>query len=663
MLSATAGHSYSMKVKEVFFMQKTFVRYAAFIITAAIFVILLINFFFNLNMLESQQYETFYTKTEQMIHTLENNQEELRLLNENLDEDYLTRAKAAAYVLDRPQEVPMSVEEMQYLAALLNVDEIHIIDENGIIVSGSVSHYVGINMADHVQTRPFLNLIGRGGEDAYLIQEAQPNAAEDKIMQYVGVARKERDGVIQVGFTPTRQLEAQSRNTYNYIFSKFPTDIGEELFVVDTVTGTVLGHSGGLDREFTADCYRLGLLLNCSGGGYEKGSDGRTMYIVSRRYEDVLLCAALPRSVLYQKLWGNVLITFLYLLCIEAVVILLLNYLVKKKVTSGIHDIIENLDSITNGNLDTKVSVGGNREFEELSRGINAMVKSIINLSARISSIIELSGIPLAAFEYERSINHVFVTSGFGGLLELSDREAARLYHDAALFDQYIRSVTETPIKGEDAIYQITDNKYLHIYISESSDGYQGIITDVSRDILQKKQMEYENTHDPLTGLYKFDRFKQLSTEILSEMTAGKMAAIVMADLDYFKSINDGYGHDAGDRYLQSFAAVLKSMPEEHFLSARRSGDEFCMLIYDCDDRADIIRHMNLFYETLQGNEIMLSDTQSKIISASCGLALTDSAENNITTLLSHADEALYEVKRSTKGRYAEYDGSEDDTD
>lgn len=636
-------------------MQKTFIRYTFFIITSAILVILFINFLFNLHWLEARQFEAFYEKTEQMIHTLENNQEELRLLKESLDEDYLTRAKAAAYVLDRQEEVSMNVEEMQYLAALLNVDELHVIDKNGIIVSGSVSRYVGIDMADHAQTSPFLDLIGRGDEDAYLIQEAQPNAAEGKIMQYVGVARKEQDGVVQVGFTPTRQLEARSRNTYDYIFSKFPTDIGEELFVVDIPTGTVLGHSNGLSQDFSSDCYRLGLLLGCKEGGCQKGRDGQIMYVVSRQYEDVLLCAALPRNILYQELWGNILITLIYLLFIEAVVILLLNYLIKRKVIGGIHDIIENLDSITNGNLDTKVTVEGNVEFKELSRGINAMVKSIVSLSDRISSIIELSGIPLAAFEYEKGLNHVFVTSGLSGLLGLSDRKAAELYHDSALFDQYIRTITEKPVKGEDQIYQIGNGRYLHIYISESPEGFQGIITDVTKDILQKRQMQYENTHDPLTGLYKFDYFKQLAAETLSEMTSGKTAAMAMLDLDHFKSINDTYGHDAGDLYLQSFANTMQSMPVEHFLCARRSGDEFCMLIFDCEDKTHVIRHLDFFYEKLHRSSVVLSGEQSKTISASCGFALADNTGADIGTLLSHADEALYEVKRSTRGKYAEY--------
>lgn len=577
-------------------MQKTFIKYTAFIITAAIFVILLVNFIFNLHLLESQQFDTFYAKTDQMIHTLENNQMELNLLKDSLDEDYLTRAKAAAYVLDRQEEISMDVGQMQYLADLLNVDELHIIDENGIIVSSSVSKYVNFDMGAHDQT-------------------------------------------------------------YDYIFSKFPTDIGEELFVVNTSSGTVLGHSDGLNQEFSADCYRLGLLLNSTKGTYQKGNDGTTMYVVSRPYRDVLLCAALPRKILFQKLWKNITATFFYLLFIEAIVIILLNYLVKQKVINGIHDILGNLDAITNGNLDTEVSVTGNHEFEELSKSINTMVRSIVNLSNRISAIIEISGIPLAAFEFERSIHHVFVTSGLSELLGLSGKEAAELYHNSSLFDQYIRSITKKPVKGEAEIYQIGVARYVRIHLSESPEGYLGIITDVTEDILQKIELCYENSHDPLTGLYKFNYFKKICVETLEKLQPGKTAAVAMLDLDHFKSINDTYGHDAGDRYLQGFSNIMKSMPENHFLSARRSGDEFCMLIFDCADRAEITDHLNNFYETLGQNTVALSDTQTKIISASCGFVLTTDAKSSITELLSRADEALYKVKRTAKGRYAEYTG------
>ncbi len=636
-------------------MKKTFLKYTFIIITTAISLILLINFICSLSTLEARQYDTFYTKTEQMIHTLENNREELLLLREGLDEDYLTRAKAAAYVLDNLEEVSMDVAEMQYLADLLNVDEIHIIDENGFIVAGSVSKYVGMDMHDHPQTNAFIAVLESDDPDAYLIQDAQPNAAEEKIMQYIGVRRKGQKGVIQVGLTPTRQLEAQSRNTYEYIFSKFPTDKGEELYVVDTRTGAVLGHSGGMNLNFNAECYQLEDLMDCSNGAYKQGRDNTRMYVVSRQYDDVLLCAALPKSILLHKLWLGMLATLCCLLCIEAAVILLLTYLVKQKVINGIHRINENLAMITNGNLDTQVAVGGNREFEELSSGINTMVKSIINLSDRISTIIEISGIPLAAFEYERDGKQLFVTSGLSELLDLSEQQSAKLCQDSAQFDQYIRTIAATPVEGETDIYQLSDSKYIRIHMSESEDSCLGVISDVTRDMLQKKRMQYENTHDPLTGLFKYNHFKHLAAKTLHAMPAGKVCAMVMLDLDCFKSINDTYGHDAGDQYLQDFGTIMLKMPPEHCLSARRSGDEFCMMIYDCNDVNEIEGYLDDFYKMLSQHEVAVSEDQSKVISVSSGFALAHEPNIGIEDLLANADQALYEVKRTAKGHYVEY--------
>ena len=79
-------------------MQKTFIKYTLAVMTAGILLILGINFLFTLRSLESAQYNTFHTKIKQVVHTLENNQMELSLMNANLDRDYLTRAKAAEYV-------------------------------------------------------------------------------------------------------------------------------------------------------------------------------------------------------------------------------------------------------------------------------------------------------------------------------------------------------------------------------------------------------------------------------------------------------------------------------------------------------------------------------------------------------------------------------------
>ncbi len=636
-------------------MQKIFIRYTFAIMTTAILLIFFINFLFTFHSLESQQFHTFQTKTDQIVHTLEMNQEELAIIRENLDEDYLTRAKAAAYVLDQEDELSLDVEEMKYLANLLNVDEVHVIDENGIIVAGSVSQYIGIDMADHKQTRPFLALLESDDENAYLIQDSQPNAAENKIMQYVGVARKVKKGVVQVGFKPTRQMEAEARNTYDSIFTLFPADVGEEFFIIDSTTGTILGHSNGLNQPFDAECYQLDQLAGCTEGAYRKGVNGRTMYITATAYEGKLICAALPRDILFEKLWTQIFNTFLYLFLIEAMVLLMLNHLVKRKAVDGIHQIMESLTAIANGHLDTAVNVGGNREFEALSSGINTMVKSIVSSTDRISAIIEISGIPLAAFEYERGLNHVFNTSGLKELLDIPEQMAQRFFSNSVLFDRYIREIMADPIPGETDVFHIRESKYVRIHISESSGKHLGVALDVSSDIQKKQQMHYENTHDFLTGLCKFPYFKQLASKTLQDMPDGQICAVVMMDLDYFKSINDTYGHDIGDVYLQSFSSVMQSMPKEHFLTARRSGDEFCMMIFGCGSREEIIHYLDEFYDALKEHPVSLGPDQSKIISASSGFAQTADPYSSIHELLSQADEALYEVKRKTKGCYGEY--------
>ncbi len=136
----------------------------------------------------------------------------------------------------------------------------------------------------------------------------------------------------------------------------------------------------------------------------------------------------------------------------------------------------------------------------------------------------------------------------------------------------------------------------------------------------------------------------------------GKGCAIVMLDLDYFKEINDTFGHNTGDLYLQTFAGVMQSMPEAHFLTARRSGDEFCMMIHDCRDRQQVIGCLDDFYRALKNTPAVLSDTEIRIIGASAGFQWTDSPDASVAALLSHADEALYEVKRENKGHFREWE-------
>lgn len=633
-------------------MQKIFRKYTVFIMTAAIFSILIVNFVITMYWFQKQQLATFSNKIDQVIHTMENNQEELATIKSNLDEDYLTRAKAAAYVLERNQEVLKSVPELKNLAKLLDVDEIHIIDGDGILIYSSVPKYIGLDFHDGEQTVEFLSILDSEDENVYVIQEAQPNAAEGKIMKYVGVARKGEKGVVQVGLEPIRQLEAQEKNTYEYIFSRFPTEKGEVLFAIDYKTGEVLGHAGNVTSGKLNSHYQIEELESCESGKFrEMNESGQRCYVVTRKYGDILIGALLPERVMFANIWMNMATMFLCLLLIELLTVVLLDFLVKRNVVDGIHGILEKLTDITNGNLDTRLEIGGNPEFEKLSGGINGMVKSIVTTSDRISKIIEMSEIPLAAFEYQKDMKCVFVTSGLGELLGVAPETMGRLCERPKHFYDRIQDIMKRTVEDEKDIYRIDNDKYVRIHLSVENDDYLGVITNATEDILAKQKMQYENNHDQLTGLLRYRYFKKQIPE--KAKTEGSCACVMM-DLDNFKSVNDTYGHDAGDKYLISFADMMRELPENHCLPTRRSGDEFCVFIFGYETRNEIRALLDSFWQLLKQRGVMLGENAERFITVSGGIAFAE-GEVNVQLLLEQADHALYQAKRKNKGHYEEY--------
>ncbi len=641
-------------------MQKIFRKNAVMIVTIAILILFAGNSVVTLFSVKRQQYHTFSSKIDQIIQTMKNNDKEIEAINANLDVDYVTRAKATAYILEHNEEVFQRVAELQRLARLLDVDEIHVTDEDGVIIYSSVGKYVGVDFRKGKQTSEFLSILEDYKESNYFVQDEQPNTAEGKVKKYVAVARRGKKGIVQVGLDPERQKKETERNTYKYIFSLFPTDEGEELFSIDCDTDTLTALSGGMPDDSIAKRYTLERFQDCTQGGLRQKKDGTYWYVVTKEYNNTLIGASIPVRVLFFKLLFNLLATLLCLVCVEIIMLVLLNYLVNKKVIIGIHQILNGLNRITDGNYDMTIKVGGNPEFEQLSRGINTMVKSVRHSSDRLAKILEMSEVPLVAFEYQEEWGHVYVTKGLKEILNLTDMDIDSFYQDKQLFINRLQEIMSHPIKGDKDIYRVTKDQYVKIHFMTEENGYLGVITDVSAEVKERQRMKYENNHDQLTGLCRYQYFKQQAAEIMQMMKTGEMCAIVMMDLDSFKQINDNYSHDVGDKYLQNFGMLLQSQSEDHCLTARRSGDEFCMMIYGYRTKEEIEEQLRQFWELLEKTPVQLAFKEWKALRASGGYVCTTRSEMVITALLHLADKALYRAKERQKGTFTEYAEIED---
>lgn len=173
------------------------------------------------------------------------------------------------------------------------------------------------------------------------------------------------------------------------------------------------------------------------------------------------------------------------------------------------------------------------------------------------------------------------------------------------------------------------------------------------RDDLSKSQTKEEETrefalHDALTGLPNRVLFEQsLDNGLVLAKRHSWGLAVLFMDIDKFKSINDTFGHDMGDKVLIMVADRLKSSVREEDMISRWAGDEFVCLLLEVKQEADVTRlaedMVNRISETCEFNGTALS------ISVSIGIAIYPADGKTADILFKNADTAMYKAKRTEK--------------
>lgn len=160
----------------------------------------------------------------------------------------------------------------------------------------------------------------------------------------------------------------------------------------------------------------------------------------------------------------------------------------------------------------------------------------------------------------------------------------------------------------------------------------------------------HASRHDALSGLPNRARFHALLTDILDDSTSkGKNTAVVYIDLDHFKDINDTLGHSAGDKVIVAVAQRLQRVIPETGIVARISGDEFAMVIKDCEDDVWLEYILDQVQDEI-GRPIMIG-RRELFASLSMGAAVAPRDGTDPDELLRKADIALYDAKANGRSR------------
>lgn len=584
------------------------------------------------------------------------NELDLERLTESLKEEYIVRARAAAYVLANSPETGTNSARMLTLAQYLQVDEICIFDENGTLYGGSHPEYYGYSMHSGDQISYFLPMLS--DKSLSLCQSVMPNSFSGEPMMYAAVWSETGDYIVQVGFTPARLREMNELNSVETIFTNLVVQDGFTAVAVDKASGWILGATDPnlLGQRSTASVTALSMDDKNFCYGRVEGAHKSFVY---REHGDLMVGVVWDFSLLHEGLGQSMFLVLLYLSVAAVIMIYVILCSMDKLVIGSIRTINHDLSEITGGNLETKVKVETLPEFVDLSSHINLMTESLLNTTVKISRILDATDAQIGFFEYFVDQGTVLATRKVATILMIPPSEMDRLIRDRDLFRAKLDDVRSRPAEQGKNVYRLDTETACYVKLQTFHEGNRifGIVMDVSEEIIEKEKIRHERDHDLLTQLLGRRAFYSRLEELFASPDTLGRSAMMMFDLDGLKTINDTCGHAGGDKAIRMAASILSSIPREKKLAARLSGDEFAVFLYGAKDREELLACIDALHTEMMRGEVTVFERVVPV-RLSGGYVLYPDYKKEYTELLRMADQALYVSKRGGKARFTEFEPS-----
>lgn len=170
--------------------------------------------------------------------------------------------------------------------------------------------------------------------------------------------------------------------------------------------------------------------------------------------------------------------------------------------------------------------------------------------------------------------------------------------------------------------------------------------------LLSVRELKEAAYKDFLTGLPNRQYFYPTADDLIAQAEEKSLElGLVMMDIDYFKKVNDIYGHSAGDEVLKVVAECIRSESQSDTLMARLGGEEFCLLTQGVTE-ADLLVRMNALRAVIERTEVVLPEKSLKV-TLSMGVCMRE--DQNLEGLMEQADQALYIAKEGGRNQVVLY--------
>lgn len=319
--------------------------------------------------------ETEKIRVSDVIDKLQSNEEEIAELTEQLNSDYIAKSDVFAEMIRLNPNIIHNQQVLDNIAKMLDVEELHVTDDKGVIRWGTVERYFGFDFLSSEQTKEFMPILDN--PTLKMAQEAQPSGTEGKYFQYVSVARTDEKGIVQVGITPTRLQKKIEDNSIDNVLGSVAVGKNGYIIAVEKNDNTVAAHKN--NSLIGKDADSIGLnekLLKAGSNGFVK-IDGEKVCCYTGESDDYYLVAAMSSEEVYDGRAALLAVFVIAIVIMLSVIMVLINSTIQNIVIKGMDALVEDMNIISGGDLDVSVDVRTCPEYVTLSDGINEMLDSI----------------------------------------------------------------------------------------------------------------------------------------------------------------------------------------------------------------------------------------------------------------------------------------------
>ncbi|PRX27723.1 methyl-accepting chemotaxis sensory transducer with Cache sensor [Orenia metallireducens] len=335
-------------------------------------------------------------KIEEVKVSIDERSEDVEITKKALNKYLIMLTKMVAEAIKDVPESRLN-EELTEIASYLNIPEVHIIDEEGVLQWTNIPGFIGFNFNSSEQTRPFLE--GLNNKNFSLAQEPQKRGVDQTLFQYVGVARQDKKGIVQIGVKPEELQELVGRIDIGEITKRMK--FGQEGYIfITNLAGKIISHPDNalIGKKITE--YDWGQKVLKQGSGhflYTFNKQEKLMYF--DKYDGYIIAVTIPISEYLGSLASfREIILFTTIICIILAIIII--YFIVKSIIKRINLAVDFSNEIAEGNLKVEeLEIKGEDEIAKLSKSLNKMREKLKGIIVDLLNDVE----DLSAYSEELS--------------------------------------------------------------------------------------------------------------------------------------------------------------------------------------------------------------------------------------------------------------------